>query len=110
MARRDNADPYDSGLAPGWAWAWPVNRRILYDRASCDADGKPWNPRRKVIKWNGKSRVGADVPDYPPAMKPAAGMDPFIMTSEGCRSPLHARLDEGRPVPGALRAVRIADR
>jgi formate dehydrogenase major subunit len=83
MARRDNSDPYDSGLAPNWAWAWPVNRRILYNRASCDANGKPWNPRHKVIEWNGKSWVGADVPDYPPAMKPEAGMDPFIMNAEG---------------------------
>ena len=83
MSRRDNADPYDSGLAPNWAWAWPVNRRILYNRASCDAEGKPWNPRRKVIEWNGKAWVGADVPDYPPAMKPEAGMNPFIMNSEG---------------------------
>ena len=83
MARRDNSDPYDSGLAPNWAWAWPVNRRILYNRASCDANGKPWNPRHKIIEWNGKSWVGADVPDYPPAMKPEAGMDPFIMNAEG---------------------------
>jgi formate dehydrogenase major subunit len=83
MARRDNSDPYDSGLAPGWAWAWPVNRRILYNRASCDADGRPWNPRHKVIEWNGKAWAGADVPDYPPATKPEAGMNPFIMNPEG---------------------------
>jgi formate dehydrogenase major subunit len=83
MARRDNSDPYASGLAPNWAWAWPVNRRVLYNRASCDLDGKPWNPRRKVIEWNGKSWVGPDVPDYPPAMKPEAGMNPFIMNPEG---------------------------
>ena len=83
MARHDNADPYDSGLAPGWAWAWPVNRRILYNRASCDVDGKPWNPRHKVIEWNGKAWAGADVPDYPPATKPEAGMNPFIMNPEG---------------------------
>jgi formate dehydrogenase major subunit len=83
MARRDNSDPYDSGLAPGWAWAWPVNRRILYNRASCDADGRPWNPRHKVIEWNGKAWAGADVPDYPPATKPESGMNPFIMNPEG---------------------------
>ena len=83
MARRDNADPYDSGLAPGWAWAWPVNRRILYNRASCDLNGKPWNPRHKVIEWTGKAWAGADVPDYPPATKPEAGMNPFIMNPEG---------------------------
>lgn len=36
MSRRDNADPGDAGISPGWAWAWPANRRILYNRASCD--------------------------------------------------------------------------
>ena len=83
MARRDNADPYESGLAPNWAWAWPVNRRILYNRASCDLEGKPWNPKRKVIEWDGKKWSGADVPDYPPTVKPEAGMNPFIMNPEG---------------------------
>jgi formate dehydrogenase major subunit len=83
MARRDNSDPYDSGLAPNWAWAWPVNRRILYNRASCDVEGQSWNPKHKVIEWNGKSWVGPDVPDFPPTMKPSAGMNPFIMNGEG---------------------------
>jgi formate dehydrogenase major subunit len=83
MARRDTSDPYESGLAPNWAWAWPVNRRILYNRASCDASGKPWNPRHKVIEWSGKQWIGADVPDYPPLVKPEAGMNPFIMNPEG---------------------------
>jgi formate dehydrogenase major subunit len=83
MARRDNADPYESGLAPNWAWAWPVNRRVLYNRASCDLEGRPWNPRHKVIEWDGKKWTGADVPDYPPTAKPEAGMNPFIMNPEG---------------------------
>ena len=39
----------------GWAWAWPANRRILYNRASCDVSGKPFDPTRKLIAWNGKA-------------------------------------------------------
>src|SRR5271155_4785503 len=89
MARRDNADPYESGLAPNWAWAWPLNRRILYNRASCDLEGKPWNPKRKLIEWDGKKWTGADVPDYPPTVKPEAGMNPFIMNPEG--APAYSR-------------------
>ena len=44
MARRDNTDPTGIGQTANWAWAWPANRRILYNRASCDASGKPYNP------------------------------------------------------------------
>jgi formate dehydrogenase major subunit len=44
MARRDNADPSGLGNTLGWAWAWPLNRRILYNRASADPQGKPWDP------------------------------------------------------------------
>ena len=49
MARRDNSDPDDTGAFPKWAWSWPANRRILYNRASADIDGKPWDPSRKLI-------------------------------------------------------------
>ena len=47
MARRDNADPSGLGNTLGWAWAWPLNRRILYNRASADPQGKPWDPKRQ---------------------------------------------------------------
>ena len=63
MARRDNSDPYGIGQTLNWAWAWPANRRILYNRASCDPAGKPWNPKRKLVSWNGKAWSGADMPD-----------------------------------------------
>ena len=49
MARRDNSDPDDTGTFPKWTWSWPVNRRILYNRASADIDGKPWDPSRKLL-------------------------------------------------------------
>jgi formate dehydrogenase major subunit len=83
MARRDNADPTNSGLAPNWAWSWPANRRILYNRASCDALGRPYNPKRKLIAWNGARWGGVDVPDMPVTSDPVAGAGPFIMNAEG---------------------------
>ncbi len=83
MARRDNSDPWGIGQTPGWAWAWPSNRRILYNRASADASGKPWNPKRTLIAWNGTAWSGSDVPDMRPDAAPAEEVNPFIMTAEG---------------------------
>ncbi len=81
MARRDNTDthPAGIGLYSNWAWAWPVNRRIIYNRASCDAQGQPFDPARFVVRWNGEKWEG-DVPDggWPPEAKHA-----FIMKPEG---------------------------
>jgi formate dehydrogenase major subunit len=83
MARRDNADPTGIGQSLGWAWAWPENRRILYNRASCDANGQPFDPSRQVIKWNGRQWTGADIPDYKVDEAPSLDMGPFIMNPEG---------------------------
>jgi formate dehydrogenase major subunit len=83
MARRDNSDPTGIGQTAGWAWAWPANRRVLYNRASCDPNGKPFNPDRKLIAWNGTTWSGVDVPDYKVDEDPALGMGPFIMLPEG---------------------------
>ena len=83
MARRDASDPREQGIAPNWAWAWPANRRILYNRASANPDGKAWNPKKPVVEWNGTQWAGIDVPDYPPAAKPSDGVSPFIMNDEG---------------------------
>ncbi len=83
MARRDNADPTGIGQTLNWAWAWPANRRVMYNRASCDVSGKPFNPARKLIAWNGTSWSGADVPDFKADEDPANGMGPFIMNPEG---------------------------
>jgi formate dehydrogenase major subunit len=83
MARRDASDPREQGIAPGWAWAWPANRRILYNRASADLNGKAWNPAKPIIEWNGSKWVGVDVPDYGPTTPPSAGVGPFIMNAEG---------------------------
>jgi formate dehydrogenase major subunit len=83
MARRDNSDPTGIGQTLSWAWAWPANRRILYNRASCDPSGKPFDPRRSLISWNGKAWVGADIPDFKGDENPDGGMGPFIMNPEG---------------------------
>lgn len=85
MARRDNFDPSGLGNTPNWAFAWPANRRILYNRASCDASGKPWDAKRKVIAWSaaGKKWQGMDVPDMRPDAAPDQNVGPFIMNPEG---------------------------
>lgn len=85
MARRDNSDPSGLGNTLNWAYAWPANRRILYNRASCDPSGKPWDAKRKVISWNAKESkwVGMDVPDMRPDAAPEENVGPFIMNPEG---------------------------
>ncbi len=82
MARRDNSDPGEMGTFLKWSFAWPANRRILYNRASADLAGKPWDPSRKLLEWNGEKWVGFDVPDISPTAKPDTVM-PFLMTNEG---------------------------
>ncbi len=82
MARRDNADPSGLGNTLGWARAWPLNRRILYNRASADPQGKPWDPKRQLLKWDGAKWGGVDIPDYS-AAAPGSDVGPFIMQPEG---------------------------
>ena len=83
MARRDASDPSGLGITPAWAWSWPANRRVLYNRASCNADGVPYIATRKLVWWNGTKWVGNDVPDFKADSPPSEGMNPFIMTNEG---------------------------
>jgi formate dehydrogenase major subunit len=76
-------DPTGMGFYPNWAWAWPLNRRVLYNRASADAQGRPWDPERPGIAWDGSKWIG-DVPDYPGTAAPGPDAPlPFIMTGEG---------------------------
>jgi formate dehydrogenase major subunit len=77
-------DPTGMGFYPNWAFSWPLNRRVLYNRASADLQGRAWDPKRPGITWNGSKWVG-DVPDYPPTMSPSDpnAWLPFIMTGEG---------------------------
>jgi formate dehydrogenase major subunit len=85
-------------VAPEWGWAWPMNRRILYNRASADLDGKPWSEKKALVWWDPKEGkwTGHDVPDFaadrapsyePPRGAKAAdaigGGDPFVMQTDG---------------------------
>ena len=101
QTRRRNAGDLDAPggwVSPEWGWAWPMNRRILYNRASADPDGKPWSERKKYVWWDEEQEkwTGYDVPDMPPGHRPdhvpppgAEGMDalpgdsPFIMMPDG---------------------------
>ncbi len=84
-ARRDASDPSGLGIHQNWGWSWPANRRVLYNRASCDLDGKPWDASRRQVWWNEATQkwVGNDVPDFKADSKPADHMGPFIMNAEG---------------------------
>ncbi len=88
-------------VAPDWGWAWPANRRILYNRASADPDGRPWSERKRLVWWDASRGehgewTGDDVPDFPlttaPSYRPEpgvggaaglAGTEPFVMQSDG---------------------------
>ncbi|HEX3532055.1 MAG TPA: formate dehydrogenase-N subunit alpha [Thermoanaerobaculia bacterium] len=85
MARRGTEDPSGLGIYPNWGWSWPANRRVLYNRASCDPAGKPYDPERRQVWWNeaAKKWVGNDVPDFKVDSPPSAHMGPFIMNAEG---------------------------
>ena len=96
-ARRKPASE-QSWVAPEWGWAWPANRRLIYNRASADPEGNPWSERKRYVWWNEKEKTwtGEDVPDFiadrPPSYEPPAdatgidtlaGTDPFIMQGDG---------------------------
>jgi formate dehydrogenase major subunit len=87
-----------SWVALEWGWAWPANRRILYNRASADPEGKPWSEAKAYVWWDADAGewTGHDVPDFekakPPSFVPApgakaqaalSGTDPFILQANG---------------------------
>jgi formate dehydrogenase major subunit len=89
-ARRDNKDTSGIGLFSNWSWCWPVNRRIIYNRASVDQNGQPWDKEHPVIKWDAAAKEGkggwvGDVPDggWPPMSNKDATKWPYIMKPEG---------------------------
>jgi formate dehydrogenase major subunit len=85
LARRGTDDPSGLGIYQNWSWSWPANRRVLYNRASCDVAGKPWDATRRQVWWNESAQlwVGNDVPDFKPDSNPKDHMGPFIMNAEG---------------------------
>ncbi len=98
MARRGQKDPSGIGLYPEWSWCWPINRRILYNRASVDETGTPWDKKQPVIWWNGAKWKG-DVPDggWKP-LNQAGTRKSFIMLPDGVASIFGAKMKEG-PFP-----------
>jgi formate dehydrogenase major subunit len=85
-------------VAPEWGWSWPANRRLIYNRASADPEGRPWSERKKYVWWDESAGkwTGEDVPDFiadrPPSYRPGknahgidtiSGDDPFIMQADG---------------------------
>jgi formate dehydrogenase major subunit len=83
--RRGTEDPSGLGIYPNWAWSWPANRRVMYNRASCDPEGRPWDADRRQVSWNEASGkwTGPDVPDFKADSPPKDHMGPFIMNPEG---------------------------
>src|SRR3954449_6087984 len=89
----------EQGPVPSeWGWSWPMNRRLLYNRASADPEGRPWSERKKYVWWDEEAGkwVGDDVPDFEATKRPdyvppedakaqdaIAGTDPFVMQSDG---------------------------
>lgn len=96
MARRGQDDPTGLGLYPTWSWSWPANRRILYNRASVDEHGKPWDATRAPLRWDG-TRWSGDTPDHKGDAKPE-DLGAFIMLPEGTAKLFAADLVEG-PFP-----------
>jgi formate dehydrogenase major subunit len=95
-ANREPDPPGQPGAHLGWGWAWPANRRVIYNRASADPAGNPWSERKRWVWWDGSAWVGYDTPDFPldkapgtPAQPGATGLaahsgaDPFMMKDDG---------------------------
>ena len=98
QAARRKPGSDQSWVAPEWGWAWPANRRILYNRASADPDGRPWSERKAYLSWDQEQQkwTGPDIADFEPTKAPSyrppegaagpealAGDDPFIMQADG---------------------------
>ncbi len=98
QAARRRPGSEQSWVAPEWGWAWPANRRLLYNRASADPQGRPWSERKRYLEWDAEQQrwTGPDVPDFAPDKPPGyvppvgaqaedalSGAEPFTMQSDG---------------------------
>ncbi len=115
---RDNKDT-GGGNFLNWSFAWPANRRILYNRASADPSGKPWSKEKAVIWWDAgqKKWVGNDVPDFKPVTAPTdpGGTGAFMMNKDGVALLFAPTMNDGpfpehyepyeSPVPNAFSSV-----
>ncbi len=94
--RRSGQD--QNWVAADWGWAWPLNRRLIYNRASADPEGRPWSERKKYVWWDARQQkwTGYDVPDCKPMQPPdyvppdgavadwaLRGDEPFVMQPDG---------------------------
>ncbi len=106
-----------------WGFAWPANRRILYNRASADPQGRPWSERKKYVWWDEEQKkwTGYDIPDFPVNKAPDlhtctgrnwygchSGSDPFIMKPDGKGWLFVPKGLKDGPLPDALRGGRVA--
>jgi len=98
-ARRKKSDPTGLGLYPEWSWCWPLNRRIIYNRASVDLEGNPRDPKRPLLRWDAAAKrwIG-DVPDNAVPPMGTEGAYPFIMKPDGVASLFGPGLKDG-PLP-----------
>jgi formate dehydrogenase major subunit len=78
QARRRKPRTEQPPAANGWGWAWPADRRILYNRASADPEGKPWSEEKKYVWWDEEQGkwVGHDIPDFTATKRPDYRPDP----------------------------------
>ncbi len=98
QAARRKPGRQQNWVANEWGWAWPANRRVLYNRASADPEGRPWSERKALVWWDGDAGkwAGHDIADFvagrPPSYRPAhgatgvaaiSGTDAFIMQADG---------------------------
>ena len=123
QAARKKPGREQTWVAPEWGWAWPSNRRILYNRASADPDGKPWSERKHYVWWDEQQGrwTGYDVPDFaadkrpdyvPPegakAEEAIARRPPVHHAGRRTRLALRPQRARRRPVPDTLRAAGVA--
>jgi len=98
QAARRKPGTAQNWVANEWGWAWPANRRVLYNRASADPSGAPWSERKALVWWDESQGqwTGHDIADFvadrPPSYRPPegatgvasiSGTEPFIMQADG---------------------------